>query len=72
MQEPRKLLHADQCKRLEPLVPGKAGDRGATGRDNRLCLDAVLWIDRIHASGARVVIPPKCNRVVQRSHDRHL
>jgi transposase len=34
--------------------------------------DADALIDRIHASGARVVIPPRRNRVVQRSYDRHL
>ena len=34
--------------------------------------DADALIDRIQASGATAVIPPKCNRVVQRSYDRHL
>jgi putative transposase len=31
------------------LVPGKAGDPGATGRDNRLFVEAVLWIARTGA-----------------------
>ena len=26
-----------------PLLPGKAGDPGATGRDNRRFMEAVLW-----------------------------
>ncbi len=28
---------------VAPLLPGKAGDRGVTARDNRLFLEAVLW-----------------------------
>ncbi len=28
------------------LLPGKAGDRGVTGADNRLFIEAVLWIAR--------------------------
>lgn len=34
--------------------------------------DADALIERIHASGAIAVIPPRRNRVVQRSYDRHL
>lgn len=34
--------------------------------------DANDLIDRIQASGAMAVIPPKRNRMVQRSYDRHL
>ena len=26
-----------------PLLPGKAGDPGATGRDNRRFMEAILW-----------------------------
>jgi transposase len=46
MQEIRKLLRDDQWNKLEPLLPGKAGDRGSTVRDNRLFVEAVLWIVR--------------------------
>jgi transposase len=46
MQETRKLLRDDQWNKLEPLLPGKAGDRGATARVNRLFWEAVLWIVR--------------------------
>lgn len=35
---------------VEPLTAGKVGDRGQTGRDTRLFIDAVLWIAR---EGAR-------------------
>ncbi|PVY38318.1 putative transposase [Pontibacter virosus] len=33
-------------QRLSPLLPGKPGDVGCTPRDNRLFLNAVLWIAR--------------------------
>lgn len=33
-----------QWQILEPLLIGKQGDPGARGRDNRLFIDAVLWI----------------------------
>ncbi len=39
-----------QWARIEALLPGKAGDRGRTARDNRLFVDGVLWVLR---SGAR-------------------
>jgi len=34
--------------------------------------DADALIDSIQVAGAMAVIPPRCNRVVQRSYDRHL
>jgi len=34
---------------IEPLVPGKKRDPGATGRDTRLFLEAVLWRVRVGA-----------------------
>ena len=42
----RKLLRDDQWVRIEPLLPGKAGDRGVTAKDNRLFIEAVLWMAR--------------------------
>jgi putative transposase len=36
-------------RRIEGLVPGKKGDRGRHGKDNRLFVDAVLWIARAGA-----------------------
>jgi len=32
--------------RLEPLLPGKVGDVGRSAADNRLFINAVLWIAR--------------------------
>jgi putative transposase len=38
-----------QWRRIERLVPGKEGDKGRHGEDNRLFVDAVLWIARAGA-----------------------
>ncbi|MFC7666489.1 IS5 family transposase [Hymenobacter humi] len=40
-----ELKDADWA-RLAPLLPGKAGDAGRSAADNRLFLNAVLWIAR--------------------------
>lgn len=40
----RKTLTNAQWKRIEHLLPGKATDRGVTAADNRLFVEAVLWI----------------------------
>ena len=42
----RKLLPNDQWERIKDLLPGKKGDPGKTGGDNRLFIEAVLWIAR--------------------------
>ena len=42
----RKLLSDGQWKRIEQMLPGKPGDVGRTGADNRLFVEAVLWIAR--------------------------
>lgn len=42
----RTLLNDDVWKRLEPLLPGKQGDAGRRGTDNRMFVEAVLWIAR--------------------------
>jgi putative transposase len=39
-----------QWQRIAHLLPGKPGDRGRRGADNRLFINAVLWVLR---SGAR-------------------
>jgi putative transposase len=46
MQGIRKLLRDEQWEKLSPLLPGKPSDPGATAQDNRLFLEAVLWIVR--------------------------
>ena len=40
------VLRDDQWKRIENLMQGKAGDRGRSGANNRLFVEAVLWIAR--------------------------
>ena len=43
------VLTDDHWQLIAPLLPGKAGDRGVTARDNRLFLEAVLWRVRVGA-----------------------
>jgi transposase len=45
----RRILRDDQWERIQDLLPGKAGDRGVTAKDNRQFLEAVLWIGRTGA-----------------------
>lgn len=42
----RYWLRDDQYDRIAPLLPGKKSDPGRTGKDNRLFVEAVLWIAR--------------------------
>jgi putative transposase len=35
-----------QWERIAPELSGKVGDPGCSGRDNRLFIEAVLWIAR--------------------------
>ena len=42
----RKLLRDDRWKRIEWMLPGKVGDRGRSGADNRQFVEATLWIAR--------------------------
>ena len=42
----RRWLRDDQWRRLESMLPGKDGDPGRTGADNRQFIEAVLWIAR--------------------------
>ena len=42
----RMWLRQDQWERIEALLPGKASDAGRTGADNRLFVEAVLWMAR--------------------------
>lgn len=56
----RRILRHDQWERIQPLLPGKAGDRGVTARDTRLCIDAVLWMLRTGAPWRD--LPPECGR----------
>lgn len=42
----RRVLSDAQWERIEAFLPGKAGDRGVTAKDNRLFVEAVLWVAR--------------------------
>ena len=42
----REMLRDDQWERIEQLLPGKAGDRGVTAKNNRRFVEAILWIMR--------------------------
>ena len=45
----RRELTDAQWARIEKFVAGKEGDKGRHGEDNRLFVDAVLWIARTGA-----------------------
>ena len=40
------MLSDAQWERIAPQLPGKVGDPGSSGRDNRRFIEAVLWIAR--------------------------
>ncbi len=42
----RYALSEEQWVRIAPLLPGKAGDPGRTGSDNRLFVNGCLWVLR--------------------------
>ena len=42
----RDILSDEQWARLERFLPGKSSDCGVTASDNRLFIEAVLWIAR--------------------------
>ena len=42
----RTVLRDDQCRRIEGLLPGKSTDCGVTAGNNRLFVEAVLWMIR--------------------------
>lgn len=45
----RRVLRDDPWERIKDLLPGKVTDVGVTAKDNRLFLEAVLWIGRTGA-----------------------
>ena len=45
----RKQLRNEQWQRIEAMLPGKKSDRGRTAVDNRLFVEAVLWVARTGA-----------------------
>ncbi|MFO0957695.1 MAG: transposase [Isosphaeraceae bacterium] len=40
----RQALTDEQWVRIQGLLPGKPGDPGRMAADNRLCVDAVLYL----------------------------
>ena len=47
MNQDRFVISDELWAQIEPLLPGKAGDPGRSGRNNRLFMEAVLWRARI-------------------------
>ncbi len=45
----RLLLRDDQWEPIKDLLPSRQGDPGVTARDNRLFVEAVLWIEHTGA-----------------------
>jgi transposase len=45
----RTVLTESQWQRIAPLLPGKKGDPGRSGDDNRRSLEGILWIVRTGA-----------------------
>lgn len=45
----RHELTDEEWERIAPLLPGKPGDPGRSGGDNRLFVNAVLWIAKTSA-----------------------
>ena len=45
----RTVLTDAQWERIAPLLPGKEGDPGRTGEDNRRFLEGVFWVVRTGA-----------------------
>ena len=45
----RYALRDDQWDRIKDALPGKETDPGRTGADNRLFIDAVMWVARTGA-----------------------
>ena len=45
----RHEIPDEQWNRIKDLLPGRRGDPGVTARDNRLFLNAVLWIAKTGA-----------------------
>jgi len=56
----RDLLRDEQWERIAQILPGKASDRGRTAANNRLFVEAVLWIARTGAPWRD--LPPRFGR----------
>jgi len=56
MNEQRFVVMDHVWQRIEPHLPGKARDAGATAKDNRLFLEAVFW--RVRTGSPWRDLPP--------------
>ncbi|WP_107496450.1 IS5 family transposase [Thalassobius sp. I31.1] len=56
MNEQRFVVSDILWQRLEPHLPGKVSDAGATAKDNRLFLEAVFW--RVRTGSPWRDLPP--------------
>ena len=56
MNEQRFVVSDRLWQRVEPNLPGKASDAGATAKDNRLFLEAVFW--RVRTGSPWRDLPP--------------
>lgn len=45
----RIMLRDDQRERIKQMLAGKAGDCGVTAKNNRLFVEAILWVARTGA-----------------------
>ena len=45
----RHAISDENWERIKDVLPGKKGDPGVTARDNRLFIDAVLWVAKTGA-----------------------
>jgi transposase len=46
---PRHAITDEHWERIKDFLPGQEGDPGVTAKDNRLFVDAVLWIAKTGA-----------------------
>jgi transposase len=46
---PRHAISDEHWERIKDFLPGQEGDPGVTAKDNRLFVDAVLWIAKTGA-----------------------
>ena len=46
---PRHAISDENWERIKDLLPGQEGDPGVTAKDNRLFIDAVLWLAKTGA-----------------------
>ena len=56
MDRDRFVVSDTVWETIDPLLPGRQSDRGVTAKDNRLCLEAVLW--RVRAGLPWRDLPP--------------